>query len=485
MKIRLMYAIIGLIFGVLLSGSFIASSDIVGISHWQQKDSVLMPVNESLDVGLNNNSLIWADLSSFAGDNVSWDSVDMAFDVTGAGFGAWNQVGNILYTKVDGADVQLNGSLTMKDNNRIYFNPNSGTYYIGENVFQNELDMYSSGDVVVEGSDLYTKGNNLYLQGCDSAKLYTEPGGSGNVYIYTGAPASGLAGNISIYPDEQGGETLFYGGRVKIFDNDIGYFPQHTSLYDEGSLAVQKDLEVSGHTYIENASIERFIYANNDTTSPGVIQETFRGFRFNYPNADGYFGNDNVYPGYYVQRTLEHGSNTNDNSKDYTNLYQGDKNWQYLSLMWDIPWDSVNWDNGVTIGSHPLFNLDPVPLIFMGKYGSGPPSSKEFWLQFMPSQSKFMINGTTQALSRQTSYLDISLKSGGAVRPGYDDTNSLGTQDKQWSNVYSVNGNFSSGLNIPVVHTGDDMSTYVGNIAINGTNGYLGTKLDDGSWYWR
>jgi len=58
---------------------------------------------------------LYANLSGFAGDNVSWDAVDMEFDVSADGTSKWNDVGGTLFPKTNGRDVQVNGTITVED----------------------------------------------------------------------------------------------------------------------------------------------------------------------------------------------------------------------------------------------------------------------------------------------------------------------------------------------------------------------------------
>ena len=109
----MIWMLFGVMLGMVLGMPLGNGSDyVVGINHWTHDtgNNFLVPTNESVDVSLNNNSLVYSNLSGFAGDNVSWDAVAMAFDVTGAGFGVWNCVDGVLYPRVDGDDVQVNGS---------------------------------------------------------------------------------------------------------------------------------------------------------------------------------------------------------------------------------------------------------------------------------------------------------------------------------------------------------------------------------------
>lgn len=158
-KVYVMLVIV-LLFGVCLGvplGS--GSSFIVGINHWSHDtdNNYLVPTNTSVDVSLNNNSLLWANSSTQAGIGLIWNGATMQFDVTGSGGGTgdpwfnasaayhvtsalmanwntsfdwgnhslvgyltstfWNRYGTILSPATDGDTVQLNNTLDMNGEN--------------------------------------------------------------------------------------------------------------------------------------------------------------------------------------------------------------------------------------------------------------------------------------------------------------------------------------------------------------------------------
>ena len=112
------WLIVGLMFGMVLAMPLKGANDvIVGMNHWSRNTSsgFLYPSNTSDDVNLSGNELLDANLSRYAGDYVSWDSVDLEFDVTGGGSSKWNRAGTTLFTKVNGDSVQFNSSVLFDD----------------------------------------------------------------------------------------------------------------------------------------------------------------------------------------------------------------------------------------------------------------------------------------------------------------------------------------------------------------------------------
>ena len=110
----IIWMLFGVMFGMVLGAPLGSGSNyVVGMNYWTREtgDGFLYPTNSSDDVSLNNNSLLWADLSSFAGDNVTWDAVDMEFDVSADGTSKWNDDDTALFPKTNGRDVQVNGSI--------------------------------------------------------------------------------------------------------------------------------------------------------------------------------------------------------------------------------------------------------------------------------------------------------------------------------------------------------------------------------------
>lgn len=159
--------------------------------------------------------------------------------------------------------------------------------------------------------------------------------------------------------------------------------------------------------------------------SGGYNLPDFRGLVASYAGGDMYIGNDNCFPGYYVQKTVVHGSTKNDNTDDYTNLYQGDFNYQRLSMMYTIEY-SASPLNGVEIGAA---TTNPPPLMF-GTNGA-------FRLRYDGSNNKMIIQGDSGSVP----FLEIGLNhitEQEAVRPNTDDKIDLGdyTNNLRWRSGY-------------------------------------------------
>jgi len=174
--------IIGLLFGICFSVPLMKADIIVGFNHWNRDtvDGILytttdgdkVQINNSLS--LDNNSLDWADLSSYAGDNISWDAVDQEFDVSADGTSKWNDIGGItLFTKTNGISVQLNNTLTTLDNITMEGNRtinatgnltvgNDGDIILCLNILR---DMYPYTDLRVNLGTPTNRFNNLSLGG--------------------------------------------------------------------------------------------------------------------------------------------------------------------------------------------------------------------------------------------------------------------------------------------------------------------------------
>ena len=104
--------LIGVCLGIPISGAPYGG---VSINHWTHDtdNNFLVPTNTSVDVSLDNNSLLYANLSSFAGANISWSGNQ--FHVSADGTSKWNRAGTTVYTKIDNDDVQVNGTINGTD----------------------------------------------------------------------------------------------------------------------------------------------------------------------------------------------------------------------------------------------------------------------------------------------------------------------------------------------------------------------------------
>jgi len=165
--------------------------------------------------------------------------------------------------------------------------------------------------------------------------------------------------------------------------------------------------------------------------------------------GDFYIGNDNVFPGYYVQKTVVHDSIAVDNSQDYTNLYQGDSGYQAIALNYAIEYTG---SNGIVIGGA---TTHPPDMKWGGLVGG-------FIFDFDKPNDKFVIDGN----GSNTPILEIGLNhttTQEVVRPKTDNKIDLGDTANSliWKNIYAY-----------II----DAAT---NFAVGGANGHTGW-FDDG-----
>lgn len=162
-----------LLFGLTLGSSLVTSGGVqVLLGHWSH-DVVhdwLIPRNTSLDVNLDNNSLLYADLSGYAGDNMVWDAADMEFDASGGGSGFWNRVGTVLYPSTNDDSVQVNKTVYVDAGhcfpaNFLDLNPSDGDTGLGWYI-------PASDDVVLRDS-----GNNNIVHLGSDVSSFNEPVG--------------------------------------------------------------------------------------------------------------------------------------------------------------------------------------------------------------------------------------------------------------------------------------------------------------------
>ena len=192
-------------------------------------------------------------------------------------------------------------------------------------------------------------------------------------------------------------------------------------------------------------------YIGNDKTSQYALPD-FRGLSFTYANGDCYIGNDNYFPGYYVQKTVQHGSTANDASTDYTNLYQGNSDYPNLTLMYEIEYTG---SNAVYIGDNAAA---PVPLIFRN-------TSLGFKFQYDQPNNKFIME--SQGL--QTAFMELELNHKTVrecFRPGTTNKIDIGdtVNNLLWRNVYSyicnVQTRFEVGANLGYTGWFDDGANF-------------------------
>jgi hypothetical protein len=143
-----------------------------------------------------------------------------------------------------------------------------------------------------------------------------------------------------------------------------------------------------------------------------------------FTGGDMAVGVDNIYPGYYVQKTVVHNSTATDSSDDYTNLYQGDVGYPRIALMYDIEHQASPL-NGCVIGDA---TTEP-PAMYWGAI-----TDQGFYLRLNKTDQKMVMRSSAWAL-----YLEIGLAgTDPAVRPDTDDLIDLGdsANSLRWRNLY-------------------------------------------------
>ncbi len=268
----------------------------------------------------------------------------------------------------------------------------------------------------------------------------------------SGGGRAGFFGNSS-----SGNDDLVWknevGGHITIQTTGAGEFKVFATL----NLAAAENMTFgsTGTSDIGDTTngIQRLFIANDKTSSFALPD--FRGFTFKDANGDTYFGNDNVFPGFYVQKTVTSGSTASDNSDDITNLYQGDASSPKLEMMFDIPWNTeLAAPNGVTIGAG-LTDFDTTPLIF---------GNNKAWIRYDETNSRFKIGlgagGTSQYMHLLTGFLEIKLNSKAvqvAFRPETDDKIDISdiANNLRFKSLYLAGG-FSANI---VTKTADYIAT--------------------------
>ena len=196
----------------------------------------------------------------------------------------------------------------------------------------------------------------------------------------------------------------------------------------------------------DDVGVQR-IWLNNQLSGTGTALGG-SGLICRYAGGDMFIGNDGVFPGYYVQKTAQTGSTVQDNSEDFTNLYQGDSGYQQIALMYDKEY-SASPANGINIGDS---TSNPPPFYFGG---SG--FSTAFMLRWDRANLKFVV-GTTHATDGQ--FLEFALSGADpALRPDTDGLIDLGdaTNVLRWRHLY-MTGNAQIGGDLD--HDGSNVGFY-------------------------
>jgi hypothetical protein len=191
----------------------------------------------------------------------------------------------------------------------------------------------------------------------------------------------------------------------------------------------------------------RRIYLDNNLPTGSALAGS--GLICKYASGDMFIGNDPIFTGYYVQKTVVHDSTAADNSDDYTNLYQGDQSYQAIALMYAIEYAPAD-SNGIVIGGSPV--TDPCPIWF-GARGF----ANAFELRLDATNTKFIIGTSNASIA---TFVEFGL--GGtdpALRPDTDGLIDLGdaTNVLRWRHLY-LTGNAQMGGDLD--HDGSNVGFY-------------------------
>jgi hypothetical protein len=208
------WLLIGLLFGMVIPMPFGSASNggVYGV-HWQRDttEGFVSPRVGTDDVNLSGNELLDANLSVYAGTNLSWSAGQ--FHSTGTGGGFWNRAGTTLYPFTNNDDVQVNGTITT---DAIYladdiFHAGDTNTYIG---FQNDQIQWWAGGlgvVLFDNTQFLVNVNGASLgrdvdftvDGKYVADLFRVDAGNNRVGILTGTPDQpfDVNGNTNITGD--------------------------------------------------------------------------------------------------------------------------------------------------------------------------------------------------------------------------------------------------------------------------------------------
>lgn len=222
-------------------------------------------------------------------------------------------------------------------------------------------------------------------------------------------------------------------------------YVDNVEVYEVGSIEgyiVAKTINLIGNISLPNSNSQigsdgygvSQIFLDNSNTVANVMNE-FKGFTARYADGDMYVGNDNVFPGFYGQKTVTHDSNANSNDDDITNLYQGNTNYPNIGMMFGI--EESRYAGNVIIGDGLETDENPCPLVFARVLGTD-----KFKLFFDAINDTFILNSTT------TDYINISIKEDGALRPQYTNHTYLGTATERWKTMFGVDGDLSGDLDV-------------------------------------
>jgi len=207
------------------------------------------------DATLNNNSLLWTNLSSFAGNNIIWNPVTMQFDASASGGNPFNQDLNDSDSPTfDG--LESTGNITLHGVNRTISNP--------------------EGNLTVDSAENTTighAGNSIFLEEnttLDASKSFTW-----SSYCSVTVDSDGSAGtNVNVFDEDSyasysyTNNTYSYGidyykaNGTFIFDNSGVYIVSFSSIAicsstDEFMTNISKNgVSFYDHQYLLHASVD-------------------------------------------------------------------------------------------------------------------------------------------------------------------------------------------------------------------------------------
>ena len=216
-------------------------------------------------------------------------------------------------------------------------------------------------------------------------------------------------------------------------------YPRFDDTYDLGLAAARwKNLRLSGDITVKDEvsnvgdstnGVRQVVFSDAQT---GSNRAAFRGCKMVATNADVYWGIDDVFPGFYVQKSVVSGSTATDNSQDYSNLYQGDSTYPYLALNYAIARTadgSNNPTNGIVIGDSGAGTVGS-PLIFK----AGLTRFVELYLDQTNSIFRIECGKTT---GTRIPKIEIRLAgTGPSIRPYSDNLIDFGESSLMWKDGY-------------------------------------------------
>lgn len=166
-----------------------------------------------------------------------------------------------------------------------------------------------------------------------------------------------------------------------------------------------EDVEVFGDVRLTgNIELENIRTSDIGNTSHGISRLHLQNDETDFWDFAGLVSPSNsgdVYVGtfgtYYGQHVVAPNSSFDDYSNHYTNLWQGDKDYQYVSFMYGI---ERTLNNGVIVGDGVV---EPVPLFFTSDYNNG----RRFTFQLNATEDTAIISGRVGDNDTNTLFVDF------------------------------------------------------------------------------